>query len=302
MYARPSASQWLILIVLSLLWGGSFFFVGISIKEVPPFTLVLGRVMVAAFCLHLINRLRGNRSHITWPLWKMFFFLGALNNVVPFSLLVWGQTQLASSVASVLNATTPLFTVIVAHLMTTDEKLSLPKGVAVLLGFCGVAVLMGVFEQRFDVRHMWPYLACVGAALTYAFGGVFAKRSLELPVAPLEIAAGQLTASSLMLAPLVLVLEKPWLQPVPSPQVWAAWLALGVISTALAYTLFFRLLATAGSTILSLVTFLIPVSALVLGIVFLNEQLLTRHIAGMALIAAGLVCIDGRIFSRLKKR
>lgn len=284
---------WIWLLSLSVLWGGSFFFAKIAIGALGPLTVVFGRVALAALALNLLNPLRRDSP------WPTFLAMGALNNVVPFALIFWGQTDIPSGLASILNATTPLFTVVVAHVLTDDEKMTASKVMALLAGIAGVAVLIGPAAFLQPTRSLWAELACLGAALSYAFAGIYGRRFRAMGIAPLDAAAGQVTASSLLILPIMLVVERPWTVPLPPLPIWAALAGLALLSTALAYILYFRILAAAGATNLLLVTFLIPPTSILLGAVFLQERLEPRHFAGMALIGLGLAVIDGRIGRRL---
>lgn len=220
--------------------------------------------------------------------------MGLLNNAIPFSLIVWGQSQITAGVASILNATTPLLTVVVAHVVTADEKITPARLMGVLLGLAGVVVVIGADALSSLGVQTVAQLACLAAALSYAFAGVFGRRFRTMGVSPLVTAAGQVTASSVTLIPVMLVVDRPWELPGPSLGTILACLGLAALSTALAYVLYFRILATAGATNLLLVTFLVPVSAILLGVVFLQETLLPNHLTGMALIGLGLATIDGR--------
>lgn len=292
--------EWALLIVLSVLWGGSFFFSKIAIAELQPFSTVLGRVALAAIALVVLVYARGLRLPRTLGVWTAFFAMGALNNVVPFSLIFWGQTQIASALAAILNATTPLFTVVVAHFLTRDERLTQHRLTGVLLGAAGVAVMVDLGALSSLGTHRLAEIAVLGAALSYAFAGIFGRRFRALP--PVVTAAGQLTASSVMIFPLVAWIDRPWLAAAPSATAWSALFALALLSTALAYVIYFRVLATAGPTNLLLVTFLIPISAFALGATILGERLLPQHFIGMALIGLGLGAIDGRPLAALAKR
>jgi drug/metabolite transporter (DMT)-like permease len=287
-------AQWVTLIVLSILWGGSFFFVEVAVGNLPPFTIVLLRVGLAAVTLHLYLLASGARMKLDLRLWGAFLIMGFLNNVVPFSLLVYGQTQIASGLAAILNATTPLFTVIVVHFMTADEKMTGGRLAGALTGFAGVIVMIGPEALDGLTGNLAAQIACLGAALSYAFAGAFGRRFARLGVTPVHTATGQVTASSILLLPLVLLTDQPWALAMPGLAVWASIAALAVASTALAYILYFRLLSTAGATNLLLVTLLVPVSAILLGASILGERLDPEHIAGMVLIALGLAFIDGR--------
>lgn len=287
-------AQWTTLVVLSVLWGGSFFFAEIALTALPPFTIVWLRVTLAAAALHLFLLARGTPVPYDPRLWGAFLVMGLINNVVPFSLLVWGQTQIASGLASILNATTPIFTVLVAHALTRDEKLTGGSVAGVLFGFAGVAAMIGPAALSGIGANLLAQLACLGATLSYGFAGVFGRRFARMAVTPVQTAAGQVTASAVILLPVMAAVDRPWALVVPEIGVVGAVVALALLSTAVAYILFFRLLASAGATNLMLVTLLVPVSAVLLGAVFLGERLAPQHFAGMTLIALGLAAIDGR--------
>jgi drug/metabolite transporter (DMT)-like permease len=287
-----SGADWLLLVFLSLLWGGSFFFAKVAVAELPPFTLALGRVAIAAAILVVLVRLAGDDLGALARLWRRFAVLGLLSNAIPFSLIFWGQTVIPSGLASILNATTPIFTVLVAHFATMDERLDAAKLVGIAAGFVGVVVMLGPDLLSEVGANVWAQLACLGAALSYAFAGVYGRRLKEQPVT--LVAAGQLIAATVILAPVVALIDHPWALPPPSGTALGALLALAALSTALAYVIYFRILARAGATNLMLVTFLIPASAILLGMLVLGERLSPRHFAGMAIIALGLAAIDGR--------
>ena len=284
---------WLWLLSLSVLWGGSFFFAKVAVGELGPFTVVFARVSLAALALALVVPLRRDAP------WPAYFAMGFLNNALPFSLIFWGQTEIGSGLASILNATTPLFTLVVAHVLTADEKIDRTKVAALLVGLLGVVVLIGP-SALVGSSTLWGQAACLAAALSYALAGIYGRRFRRLGIAPAEAAAGQLTASTALILPIMLVVDRPWMVPPPSLTVWLALGALALLSTALAYVLYFRILAAAGATVLLLVTFLIPVPAILLGAMVLGEQLEPRHYAGTALIGLGLAIIDGRIAGLLR--
>ena len=287
------AREWSLLVLLSILWGGSFFFAKVALTELGPFTIVFFRVALAALALNIVASAIGASLWRAGPPWRQFLVMGALNNALPFSLIFWGQTTITSGLASILNATTPLFTVVVAHIFTRDERMTVRKLVGVLAGLAGVAILIGP-----DLGgSIWGQIACLVAALSYAFAGIYGRRFKALGVQPLQAAAGQLTASAMLILPIMLLAEPAW--PMPSAVTWSAVAGLALLSTALAYVLYFRILAAAGAINLLLVTFLIPVTVILLGAAFLGERLELRQFAGMALIGLGLVAIDGRIWARL---
>ncbi|UCH76164.1 MAG: DMT family transporter [Rhodospirillales bacterium] len=228
------AMDWARLIVLSLLWGGSFFFIELALRGLPPFTLVWLRVGLAAIALHLFLRFTSRGLPGGRPAWAAFFGMGLLNNAIPFSLLVWGQTQIASSLAAILNATTPMFTVLVAHAATHDERLTGGRLAGVVIGFAGVAVMLGPEALTGLANDLMAQLACLAAALSYAFAGVFGRRFGRMGVTPAQTAAGQVTASCLLLLPLVLLVDRPWAVGPPSLEVWTAVAGLALIALGLA--------------------------------------------------------------------
>jgi drug/metabolite transporter (DMT)-like permease len=291
---------WAWLLSLAVLWGCTYFFAKVALGELAPLSVVFGRVAIAALALNLVLAATvGSLFQRNVP-WRTFFAMGLLNNLVPFGLIFWGQTQIASALAAILNATTPLFTLIVAHFLTQDERITPVKLAALVIGISGVAVLMGPAALA-SGDGFWGQIACLGAALSYAFAGIYGRRFKAMGIAPLDAAAGQLTASTMLILPIMLIVDRPWLLPsFPSIAVWASLASLALLSTALAYVLYFRILAAAGATNLLLVTFLIPPTAILLGTVFLGEHLLSRHVTGMALIGLSLVAIDGRLLRFLQ--
>jgi drug/metabolite transporter (DMT)-like permease len=299
---RPmTAPEWTLLVVLSILWGGSFFFVGVAVQELPPLTIVTLRVALAALALHVIIRLLGARMPTDRRAWGAFFGLGLLNNVVPFALMSWAQIHIASAVASILNATTPLFTILIAHISTRDEPMTARRLSGVMVGFVGVVIMIGGSAIHTFDTQCFAQLACLIATASYACAGVFGRRFEAVGVAPLATATGQVSASSLMLLPLALMVDQPWQLTVPSTLAITSLIALALISTAVAYVIYFRILATAGATNLLLVTFLIPASAILLGVFILGERLEYPQIVGMLTIALGLAAVDGRVFAVAKQ-
>lgn len=300
--ARMGWLDWLLLFVLSLLWGGSFFFVGVIVDVLPAFTIVALRVSLAAVTLMLVLAAMGERLPRQAPAWRAFLGMGVLNNAIPFSLIVWGQSHIASGLASILIAVTPIFAVIVAHLFTQDERMTAPRVTGVVVGFTGVVIVIGPSALAGLGINVLAQMALLGAGLVYAFAGVFGRRVARLGISPLSAATGQVTASSLILIPIALLVDRPWNLPIPGAAEIGALFALAVLSTSLAYILYFRILATSGATNILLVTFLVPVSAIALGVLFLDEHLALEHLVGVAVIGIGLACIDGRVLNRLRKR
>lgn len=293
-----SGADWAILLVLSVLWGGSFFFIEVAIPTVAPLTLVLIRVVLAAAFLWAFLLVRRERLALPPGAALALLVLALLNNVIPFSLFAWAQEEISGGLASILNATTPIWGVVVAHAFTHDEKAGPAKVAGVLLGFAGVAVMTGADLLGQIGTNALAQIACLVSTLCYALAGVWARRFRAMGVTPIAVSTGQLSAAAIVMLPLVLVFEPPWLARAPSLEAWWALIALALFCTSLAYILYFRLLASAGATNSLLVTFLIPITAILLGALLLGERLEARHFAGMALIGAGLAAIDGRLFRR----
>ncbi|HAW17099.1 DMT family transporter [Oceanospirillaceae bacterium] len=288
--------EWAMLVTLSVLWGGSFFFAEIALESLPPLTIVTLRVGLAAITLWLVVLALKLPIPNSPPIWIAFFTMGLLNNVLPFSLIVWGQSQISSGLAAILNATAPLFGVIVAGILLRDESATPLKITGVVIGFAGVIVMMDL--SSIATSSLLAQLAILAAALSYACASVYGRRFKATGLNPILVAAGQVTGSTLLLLPIALWVDgNDHYANVPS-QVWAAIISLAVFSTAAAYILYFKLLASAGATNILLVTLLVPVSAILLGWLFLEESLQTPHIIGMAMIALGLSAIDGRLWRR----
>ena len=293
--------EWMLLVLLSVVWGGSFFFNGIALREFPTLSIVTARVGLAALALLLLMRMLGQGIQLNRQILKAFFGMSFLNNVVPFSLIVWGQQHIASGVASILNATTPLFTMLVAHWFTTDEKINPRRLLGVLTGMGGVGLMMGLDSMESSGFHLLGQSAILLAAFSYGLAGVYGKRFAQLEIPPLATATGQLCASSMILIPLTLWIDQPWTMAMPNIEGMGSLLGIALLSTALAYVIYFRLLKTAGATNLLLVTLLIPVSAIILGVFLLDESLEPQHLSGMAVISLGLLIMDGRLLQFFRK-
>jgi drug/metabolite transporter (DMT)-like permease len=293
-----SARNWGLLLLLALLWGSSFFFYKVLVNALPPITVVLGRVGLAAVAMNLWLLAQGQAMPLSGRLWLRFLLLGFLNSSLPFVLIAWGETRIDSGMASILNATTPIFMVAVAHWGTEDEKLSPGKAVGIALGILGVMVLVG--PSAFGGGGtVWGELAVIAASCSYGFGGVYSRRFKDL--SPLQAATGQMTGATILLLPLSLLFDRPWTLAMPHWDAWAAWLAIALVNTALAYVVYYRMVASVGVTYISLVTFLIPVIALFLGATFLGESVHWQALAGMAIIALGLAATDERLFGFIRR-
>jgi drug/metabolite transporter (DMT)-like permease len=289
---RIDARDWSLLAVLSVLWGGSFFFNGVVLKELPPLTVVLLRVALAAMILLPVLWVYRIRLPQGLSGWKPFFAIALLNNILPFSLIVMGQTYIPSGLASILNATTPLFTVVVM-VAAGDEKLYARRVAGVITGLIGVIILHGQ-ELGFQTGEGIGIPLCLAAAFSYGLSALYARRKLS-DSPPLATATFQLLASSLMMAVIAAVFERPWQLPMPGATTWLAMFGLSAFSTALAYIVFFQVLRRSGSTNVMLVTLLIPVTAILLGYLVLDENISLREIIGALVIGSALLLIDGRV-------
>ncbi len=295
-------SDWLTLIGLAVIWGSAFFCIHVAVHSVPPLTYVWLRVTIAAAALWAYLAWRKEPAGLPKSVWGSMFVLALLNNVIPFILFGWGQTHIASGLASILNATTPIWGVIVAHVFTHDERMTPRKIAGVLLGFGGVALMIGPDLLGSIGNNVLAQLACVTAALLYALAGVWARRFKRLGVSPMSVTTGQLTASALVMLPVALVFDRPWEQAVPPLGALGAILVLAVVCSAYAYILYFRLIDSAGATNALLVTLLVPPVAILMGALMLGEIIEARDVAGLGLIALGLAAIDGRLLSLFQRR
>ena len=280
--------------ILAAVWGGSFFFAEIALREVPPMTIALHRVFWALPVLALIVIIKRYTIPSSPKILGAYLVMGALNNAIPFSLIFWGQTQIDSGLASILNATTAMFAAVIAGLLLKDEPLTRNKIVGAALGLAGVAFIMGPSALRSFNPSNLAQLAILGATLSYAFAGVWGKTTLS-GQPPLMNALGMVAGSSFLMIPIVLLTDG-----VPSfdlsKTVWSALLGLSILSTVLAYILYFAILRRAGAANLLLVTLLIPPFAVSLGVVFLGERMGVEAWIGFIVIAVGFAVTDGRLF------
>lgn len=295
-------TEWGLLLALALIWGSAFLFINFAVAAFNPLTYVWLRLIFAAAALALILRLRGRSLRLPLAVWGAVALLALLNNVVPFLLFGWGQRHIASGLAAILQATTPIFGVVAAHYLTADERLSPRRLGGVLVGFAGVALMIGPQLSSDGGNHLTAQLACLFASLLYALAGIFARRFKALGVSPLQLAAAQFIAGAILLAPVALALGDPLTRLPADPYAWGSVLVLALACSALAYVLFFRLIERAGATNSLLVTLLVPPVALLLGALLLGERFGAGQIGGLALIAAGLAVIDGRLAGALNRR
>ena len=297
--APMTAAVWAQILLLGAIWGGSFFFARIAVSEIPPITLVLLRVGIAAAALQVWLAVTGQSFGPVLRMAGPLLLLSLFNNAIPFSLIFMGQTQLGAGLASVLNATTPFWTALVASAFLPGEQLTVNKVAGVLIGIAGTAIMVGPGVLAGLGGPVWAKLFLVGASLSYAFAFILAKRITGL--APQLVAAGQLTASTAIMLPVAFLVDGGQGLATASPGAWSAVLGLALLATAFAYILYFRIVAAAGASNASLVTLIVPASAILLGTVFLAERLEAFELAGIAIIACGLVVIDGRLLRRRRR-
>ena len=296
---QMNRSDWLILGTLAVIRGGAFFFIGVAVKHVHPLTYVWLRLTIAAAAMWIFLRFKGEKLGLPATAWGSILLLALLNNALPFTLFGWGQTHIASGLASILNATTPIWGVVVAHVLTDDERLTPRKIAGVVLGFGGVATMIGPSLLSSLGTNAMAQLACVTASLSYALAAVWARRFRRQGISPMSVTTGQLTAGALIMLPMSMLIDRPWTYAFPPLSAWAAIIALALFCTAFGYVLYFKLIATSGATNALLVTLLVPPVAILLGALFLNETLAPQDFIGLGLIALGLAAIDGRLLNRL---
>ena len=294
-------SEWAALVLLSVIWGASFFFYRVMVAELPPMTIVFGRLGLAALALHLFLLATGNIMRMPLAVWGRFTALGFVNNVVPFTLIAYSEVRISAGVAALLIGCVPVFSALAAHIFTRDEKMTGNRIVGVILGLAGVGILIGRDAlQGLANADFVGELICLSAAVVYALAGIYSRTFAGLP--PLKVATGQVTMGAVVILPFMLAVDRPWELPLPSAPAWASLLAIALAGTVFAYILFFRLIARVGAMNISLVTLLQPVSAALLGWLFLGEGIGQRDVAGMAVIGLGLVFIDGRLPRLLRGR
>ncbi len=294
-------ADWGILAILAVIWGGAFLFIGVAVRHVPPLTYVWLRLAIAALAMWAFLWFKGEKLGLPRQVWGSILLLALLNNAIPFTLFGWSQTHIASGLASILNATTPIWGVLVAHFLTHDERMTPRKIAGVLLGFGGVATMIGPALLSKLGSSALAQLACVSASLCYALAAVWARRFRKMGLSPMSVTTGQLTAGALMMMPVALIVDQPWTRAFPPLTAWGAIVALALLCTAFGYVLYFRLIDSSGATNALLVTLLVPPVAILLGALFLGETLAAQDFLGLGLIAFGLAAIDGRLLSLLRR-
>ena len=297
-----TSREWGLILLLSVLWGGSFYFVAVALRGFPPVTLIVLRIAIAMLLLLCLLRAMGQKLPRDLRLWRDFLIMGAFNNLIPFALLATAQTRIGGGLASIVNSSMPLWTALIAHAFTRDERLTGRRLTGVIVGVSGVAMMIGVDALHTIGADVLPQLACVAAAMCYAIASVFGRRFRASGLTPVVATTGTATAATAMGIPTALFLEQPWTLPAPGADAIWAIVAISVFSTTAGYLIYYRLLASAGAMNASLVTFLVPVSAILCGVLLLGETLALQHIAGMLTIFAGLALIDGRIARLMRAR
>lgn len=290
---RMKLSDWLLVGLLSMIWGSAFLFIKMGLADLSPYLLVFSRVLLGALLLLAVCLARRIPLPQGRAQWQSLAFLGVINCTIPFVLVAWAQQHLTTGTASILNATTPVFVMVLAHFLTEDEKLTTPRLVGVLLGFLGIIVMMWPsLKDGFQLRG-WGQLAMLGATFHYSLSGIYAKRFKG--ISSVWVSAVSLLAAAALLLPVVLYTGVPSLSAIRG-QTFFAVAMLGVFCTGIAFMLYYRLLQDVGATNVLLVTLLIPVSALFISAFFLHERIELTDWAGMACIFSGLLVIDGRVF------
>ncbi|UCG39496.1 MAG: DMT family transporter, partial [bacterium] len=283
-----NAGLFLLLLLLGLIWGASFLFIKVAVATIPPFTIVLARTGIAALCLWLVIRVRDGRFPSPGPLWRSFFVMGLFNGAIPYTLINWGEQHIEAGLAAIFNGLMPLFTILFAHFTTRDERFSARKGLGVALGLAGVAVLMGPSVLQGLGAHFLGQLAVTAASASYAVAAIYGKRLAG--DRPLVLAAGQMTGGALLIGPLSLSFDRPWTLSPTMPALLSV-LCLGLLGTAFAYVLYYRLLARIGATRISLVTYIIPLSGVFWGWAVLGERLAPSAFAGLVMILASVAAV-----------
>ncbi len=291
--------DWSLLVLLSVLWGGAFFFSGVAVQELPPLTVVFARVGLAALALLPLFWYFGHALPRTPSGWLPFVGMGLLNNVLPFGFIFAGQTLITVGLSSIINAMTPLFTVIVMAVYR-EERLTAQRVIGVALGVVGVAILRGI-NGTFGGTQTLGIVLCMAGALSYGFAALWGRRMLA-GVAPLKSATCQLICSTAIMAVAVSLVDQPWRLGLPSTATAYSVIALALLGTAAAYIVFFQILVRAGASNVMLVTLLIPITAILLGHVFLDETIQSKELIGAMIIAIGLLFIDGRAIGWLLEK
>lgn len=297
-----TGGDWGIILVLSLLWGGAFLMIALGLRSFPPITLAFMRMALAVPFMLLALKYLGQRLPTDCRSWQQLFVLGGLNAAFPFMLFFWGQSHISTGLGSILNATTPLWGVVLAHLFTRDEKATPSRILGVLLGLAGIIVMVGTGALKGMTSDVLAQIACLSATVLYALAAIYGRTLSQSTMTPIVVATGQVFTAAILILPFMMVFDHPWTLPFPRWDAWIGAIGLAIPSTAFAYFLYFRLIDRAGASNAMLVAFIMPVVAIFLGVVALGESVSVKEMLGATLIALGLVAIDGRLFAKLAPR
>lgn len=293
--------EWTMLILISICWGSSFFFNRVAVGEFPVLSIVLGRIGIGAILIYLYARMRGMSLPRDPRAWRELAVLSVMQYSLPLILIVWGQKSIPSGLASILNATMPIWASIAAHLMTRDERFNARRVAGILLGIAGVVAMIGPQALSGPHDDLLAELASLLAAICFGVSAVYSRRLQKYQVPTAITATSSMMLGTLTILPLMLLIDRPWAWPAsPGLAAWGSVIGLGVLAGALAFILFFDLIRRAGATNGALATILNPVTAILLGVLVLGEELAPRHYLGMALIALGFVILDGRVLRMLR--
>lgn len=296
---RLDATAWSLLLFLSVLWGGSFLYVKVALAELPPITIMMLRVVFGGVALLVILRLRGIAVPRDPAMWRAFAVMAVFNAILAFAFIAWGQREISAGLAAIINSATPLWTILLAHFFTSDERIDAGRAAGIALGLAGIVLLVGPDALAGLGAAALAQIACVVATVSYAISLVWGRRIKGVDGG--TVAAGQFLTAAPPALLLSAAIDRPWDLPMPGLATIAAILGLVLLSTAVAYIVYFRIMQDYGAGNASLVTMLIPPSAMLLGVVFLGESVEPRAIGGFALLAAGLAIVDGRLLRALRR-
>lgn len=299
---RMSSGDWGIIMLLSLIWGGAFFLIALGLRSFPPITLAFLRMALAVPPMLIALAYLGQKLPTDRRSWQQLFVLGALNAAFPFMLFFWGQSHISTGLGSILNATTPLWGVVLAHLFTRHEKATPSRIAGVLLGLAGIVVMVGTGALKGMTSDVLAQVACLFATVLYAVAAIYGRTLSQSTMTPIVVATGQVFTAAILILPFMLFFDHPWTLPFARWDAWVGAIGLAIPSTAFAYFLYFRLIDRAGASNAMLVAFIQPVVAIILGVLALGESFAAKEMIGAALIALGLVAIDGRVFGKLAPR
>ncbi|MBL8162675.1 MAG: EamA family transporter [Anaerolineae bacterium] len=299
---------WAAFVALGLIWGSSFLFIRVGVEQLTPFQLVFIRTGIAAVGLNVIVLLRGKRLPTDWAGIRALLVLGIVNTVLPFVLITWGETSVESGLASVLQGTAALFTLVVAHFAFTDERINSKKVVGLVTGFIGVVLLSSRSWQEGSIitGDLLGQLAIVAASFCYALGGVYGRKAIQNRLDPIVVAAGAMTVAAIATG--ILMVVSPAMGGQPNtllsdlrPNVLFSALMLGFVNTWVAYMLFYPIVNVLGAARTSMVTYIVPLVGLTLGAIVLNEAVDIRLLIGAALIIGGIGIVNLPLLSWLRR-